>query len=232
MGPRSENRGYHLTSCSGCAPQIRFNGSTVREPWLSECQRRRPRQGEASMGPRSENRGYPDIADREYADEMASMGPRSENRGYPTKQVRTLTYTAELQWVHGPRTVVMCLGLFDVIVRALLQWVHGPRTVVMKPQSSLVVHSREASMGPRSENRGYVMSDWTEFVDRWLQWVHGPRTVVICHTWHDAVTVCQLQWVHGPRTVVMGWWFPGVPAWTGFNGSTVREPWLSCSIIK
>src|SRR5207302_288319 len=61
------------------------------------------------------------------------------------------------------------------------------------------------SMGPRFANRGYrwqipfVRSVWEV-----LQWVHGSRTVVI-----------------GPsRTIWRGFF-------TGFNGSTVREPWLS-----
>ena len=34
MGPRSENRGYDLRLGAFVRASIRFNGSTVREPWL------------------------------------------------------------------------------------------------------------------------------------------------------------------------------------------------------
>ena len=61
-----------------------------------------------------------------------------------------------------------------------------------------------------------------------LQWVHGPRTVVMEDGGIMAARKRKtLQWVHGPRTVVMT---GGLGArqhfQKGFNGSTVREPWL------
>ncbi len=60
-------------------------------------------------------------------------------------------------------------------------------------------------MGPRSENRGYALDELAAKVEKMvLQWVHGPRTVVICSCWN----CCS-------------------PTMSGFNGSTVREPWLS-----
>ncbi len=60
-------------------------------------------------------------------------------------------------------------------------------------------------MGPRSENRGYM---------------HNSAGVV--------GLLSVLQWVHGPRTVVMRVLPAGcrTGSWRGFNGSTVREPWL------
>ena len=138
-----------------------FNGSTVREPWL--CTPTAPAPPEyvtvASMGPRSENRGYDDGKQISLAEREASMGPRSENRGYEraTEDYRRgaggfngstvrepwlcsrLTGSAyrlrgPLQWVHGPRTVVMpAARSVPRPPSCPLQWVHGPRTVVMAP---------------------------------------------------------------------------------------------------
>ena len=67
----------------------------------------------------------------------------------------------------------------EIMKHEALQWVHGPRTVVMRAVLEENVRLKAASMGPRSENRGY---------ERRLS-----RT--------------------RPRK-------------EGFNGSTVREPWL------
>ena len=162
-----------------------FNGSTVREPWLSShCQRGVTcgSHSPASMGPRSENRGYR----LEHAVGFAfpagaSMGPRSENRGYPDAFGNATSFATVLQWVHGPRTVVILLHQTTAAGRFV------------------------ASMGPRSENRGYRSSAPACARASWsLQWVHGPRTVVI---WS-----CQAA---GPARHLC------------FNGSTVREPWLS-----
>ena len=83
------------------------------------------------------------------------MGPRSENRGYALPAAFAEHETAQLQWVHGPRTVVM--------------------VAIKTPNERWYT----ASMGPRSENRGYGSTDLVQ-------------------------------------AVVM----------FGFNGSTVREPWL------
>src|ERR1700683_1963261 len=86
----------------------------------------------------------------------ASMGPRSENRGYAGKACLKVLKSAQLQWVHGPRTVVMN-DIGSLLVRQVeLQWVHGPRTVVMKANAQELA-----------------------YIKAWLQWVHGPRTVVM-----------------------------------------------------
>ncbi len=60
-----------------------------------------------------------------------------------------------------------------------------------------------------------------------LQWVHGPRTVVIAAG--GLATVWPKVSFNG--STVREPWLSGRPAplseaWTGFNGSTVREPWL------
>ena len=36
-----------------------------------------------------------------------------------------------------------------------------------------------ASMGPRSDNRGYLKPRMIRFIEKLLQWVHGRITVVI-----------------------------------------------------
>src|SRR5262245_56126936 len=84
-------------------------GSAVREPWLW----RRQHAGAAAAG-------------------VASMGPRSENRGYVPEPGAVVPVSFLLQWVHGPRTVVMRLGWDERLT------------------------AEQASMGPRSENRGYA----------------------------------------------------------------------------
>ena len=61
----------------------------------------------ASMGPRSDNRGYVEHAPDSAAPMAASMGPRSDNRGYATLATCRRLACSELQWVHGPITVVM-----------------------------------------------------------------------------------------------------------------------------
>src|ERR1035438_1004093 len=59
MGPRSEDRGYRTRSRRKRTGRWRFNGSTVRGPWLSvEPARFHAGDTAASMGPRSEDRGY------------------------------------------------------------------------------------------------------------------------------------------------------------------------------
>ena len=87
------------------------------------------------------------------------MGPRSDNRGYGELLSSTPTPATQLQWVHGPRTVVMVDGP---------QWQAFRVEASMGPRSenrgydcdwaAACVGERLASMGPRSENRGYVES--------------------------------------------------------------------------
>ena len=138
----------------------------------------------------------------------ASMGPRSDNRGYASSaSVLAPAPAYRLQWVHGPITVVMLpISRRSRLRRYELQWVHGPITVVMAGDAVRVdVGCDRASMGPRSDNRGYgdapatcsLMASQASMgprsdnrgygrdragrlrADRPLQWVHGPITVVM-----------------------------------------------------
>src|SRR5438128_4557498 len=135
---------------------------------------------QASMGPRSDNRGYdqPVVCTRHRL--RASMGPRSDNRGYerlsaaddhrhllqwvrgpitavmfsPPCEARTTAKA--LQWVRGPITAVMTLSPACPASAATLQWVRGPITAVMRSRRGKRGCCCGASMGPRSDNRGYV----------------------------------------------------------------------------
>ncbi len=184
------------------------------------------------------------------------MGPRSENRGYACLLPNAASPDAKLQWVHGPRTVVIaalrgCTGacgrcfngstvrepwlssMSCTSARATsgLQWVHGPRTVVIGCMWSACSVSRAASMGPRSENRGYARSKqltacWHEQASMGprsenrgyapIRRSHrrqlgraasmGPRSEnrgYRSSTWRIACRQAALQWVHGSRTVVI-----------------------------
>src|SRR4051812_1325417 len=116
------------------------------------------------------------------------MGPRSDNRGYLTSR-RPRGSISMLQWVHGRITVVMQWVETMGVVEDALQWVHGRITVVIGTRARRTastgcvlqwVHGRitvvialehagarvvvVASMGPRSDNRGYDESS-IEFAD-------------------------------------------------------------------
>src|SRR5947199_129954 len=107
------------------------------------------------------------------------MGPRSGDRGYgPLIRTRANGYTllqwvhgrvtvvmaavkrrtpnrSQLQWVHGRVTVVMCLVPFRLMQDAvLLQWVHGRGDRGYAVVSSMARRLKDASMGPRSGDRG------------------------------------------------------------------------------
>src|SRR5262245_20977162 len=109
------------------------------------------------------------------------MGPRSDNRGYVWFADPLEAHRDVLQWVHGRITVVMRLpkrlrlsqgrlqlvhGRITVVMKALgvaisefyvwLQWVHGRITVVMSRSCRGILQHKRASMGPRSDNRGYA----------------------------------------------------------------------------
>ena len=104
-----------------------------------------------------------------------------------------------------------------------LQWVHGRITVVMFVPYVNDVAERMASMGPRSDNRGYAERQTAGPSGiRSLQWVHGRITVVMKAKSVPSSAYRQLQWVHGRITVVMTVEFTEIlEGWECFNGSTV-----------
>src|SRR5439155_27990 len=157
-----------------------FNGSTVREPWLSFAAE--PSWSSApwlqwvhgsrtvvitalaagqlqisfaSMGPRFANRGYPDVKNSKSSRRRASMGPRFANRGYH-----------HLHPLRAPARP----GFNGSTVRE--PWL-SPRR-------------RWRGRRPRGFNGSTVREPWlssdlsvTGGTTTWtLQWVHGSRTVV------------------------------------------------------
>ncbi len=158
------------------------------------------------------------------------MGPRSENRGYFRHYRRTANRTLKLQWVHGPRTVVIFPLYGDLVELRLASM--GPRSEnrgYSGPAQGYQRGAAQASMGPRSENRGYLGLWWgTHPAEKGLQWVHGPRTVVIFGQLPRFIQ--SLLFRFNGSTVREPWLFKST--WSSssirssFNGSTVREPWL------
>ena len=59
-----------------------------------------------------------------------------------------------LQWVRGPKTAVSDIRRIRRCNGGKLQWVRGPKTAVSDQRHRLGSALRDASMGPRSEDRG------------------------------------------------------------------------------
>src|SRR5271166_4166186 len=90
-------------------------------------------------------------------DEGTSMGPPSENGGYAEKLKVPCSTPKALQWVHRPRTVVMPGAPSDSI---LAPTNFNGSTVrerwLCRPSYPGSTRYRVTSMGPPSENGGYV----------------------------------------------------------------------------
>ena len=98
----------------------------------------------------------------------------------------------------------MVYGQAIVAVVQLLQWVQRPRTPVMFRVGGVVPPRHLASMGPASENAGYVFqNNHVPAVGDVLQWVQRPRTPVMAAAAPAVVSNRKLQWVQRPRTPVM-----------------------------
>jgi len=73
------------------------------------------------------------------------------------KRPESPTNECALQWVHGRITVVMVNARkWPGPLYVALQWVHGRITVVMRGGFNVLCQLCRASMGPRSDNRGYA----------------------------------------------------------------------------
>src|SRR5579871_2689635 len=79
-----------------------------------------------------------------------------------------------LQWVHGPITVVTATVTYRERRFWELQWVHGPITVVTGQTPGTFPGDLFASMGPRSDNRGYVRK--VVFTEEMFKASMGPRS--------------------------------------------------------
>src|ERR1035438_7315925 len=84
------------------------------------------------MGPRSEDRGYRAVdATESMVAVSASMGPRSEDRGYRRSKAFLPDQSRSFNGstVRGPWLSMTTAAWARLLL--LLQWVHGPRTVVI-----------------------------------------------------------------------------------------------------
>ncbi len=110
----------------------------------------------------------------------------------------------KLQWVHGPQTVVMWSNGEVAAVTHRLQWVHGPQTVVMLLiRLALSLGGADASMGPRSSDRGYAVAAQ----------VRQDRPI----RFNGSTVLRPWLWCLPTRSSA---------SFQGFNGSTVLRPWL------
>src|SRR5712692_4036185 len=110
-----------------------------------------------------------------------------------------------------------------VLSRKMLQWVRGRMTAVMSGVAPGGRFLGGASMGPRSDDRGYAavsLCRWTPSVQ--LQWVRGRMTAVMTVGRVGAVKVVKASM--GPRSDDRGY-AQARPAafhsFLGFNGSAV-----------
>src|SRR5262249_14980385 len=106
---------------------------------------------------RSENRGYAVTSATPMSTITydASMGPRSENRGYVQGAPSLSRPLNKLQWVHGPRTVVMSVRRRQPALRAGFNGSTVREPWLWDYPNYDDRRNTIASMGPRSENRGY-----------------------------------------------------------------------------
>ena len=125
------------------------------ETLLAGPSERRYRLG-ASMGPRSHERGNERKQHPHTSDARASMGPRSHERGNVPEPPKPTPKTKTLQWGRVLMNAETKLTVpWQSFIR-VLQW----GRVLMNAETSLAEDShrgpRDASMGPRSHERGNV----------------------------------------------------------------------------
>ena len=159
----------------------------------------------------------------------ASMGPRSENRGYARAgrvHLRTrLGFNGST--VREP-------WLFVLAVWPIWRCSRFNGSTVREPWLSLCTYQnqpreRRASMGPRSENRGYSTRGLTPFARNVASM--GPRSENRGYGQCDCDDGCgYITASMGPRSENRGYFLSSssssVAFFGRFNGSTVREPWL------
>ncbi len=209
---------------------LRFNGATIRRPWMVEALQATSRRWDASMGPRSEDRGWGGSDARRSSLPKASMGPRSEDRGWGAcPSPPTHSTCCWLQWGHDPKTVDGWIRLVGITLTCCLslQWGHDPKTVDGPTLVKNWIFNSIASMGPRSEDRGWlwrteaaghqgvgfngatIRRPWMAFAGRRcrlqhaLQWGHDPKTVDGTYWRIHPRLLAQASM--GPRSEDRGW---------------------------
>ncbi len=112
----------------------------------------------------------------------------------------------------------------------MLQWVPSLITGVMPLLSPLVDFGSLASMGPQSDNRGYVRR-WAEAatVNGLLQWVPSLITGVMVVRKEDRADSSALQWVPSLITGVMAL---GAGTWRNRNDKLQWVPSLITGVMR
>ncbi len=229
MGPRSEDRGW--ANCTPVLPWMlaSFNGATIRRPWMD-----------------------PGLVPGPARLEPASMGPRSEDRGWAEIRAGGRVAMVLLQWGHDPKTVdgarthwadvrQMLPSFNGATIRRpwmelkkggiffsshQLQWGHDPKTVDGRVCSvtSVAIPRLQWGHDPKTVD-GYrptvaVASVWM------LQWGHDPKTVDGLLRCSSRPCIPPLQWGHDPKTVDGSSNGAKCSGSRGFNGATIRRPWM------
>ncbi len=210
MGPRSEDRGWHsqvLRRFSAASKPLQWghdpktvDGAALGLPEPADAH-------EASMGPRSEDRGWLKEEQKSLrAERRASMGPRSEDRGWARSLLYPCCPACGLQWGHDPKTVDGNLSALPANVgRAGFNGATIRRPWMARARSPRVRSALQASMGPRSEDRGWSMQ------------LSARLPLIWCF---NGATIRRPWMAGGGVTIPTGF---GVP---GFNGATIRRPWM------
>ncbi len=152
------------------------------------------------MGPRSFDRG-----DQEVRSSIESLVTLQWGRGPLTAETApvspTRSWAKPLQWGRGPLTAETSNGKGGVANCAGLQWGRGPLTAETLGRGPMNPTDREASMGPRSFDRGdnlqlcMVQTEHSQ-----LQWGRGPLTAETEERRHMGFASGGLQWGRGPLT--------------------------------
>ena len=111
------------------------------------------------MGPRSDNRGY-DLQAALVAWAVALQWVRGLITAVIPRDGGLLSAAQGLQWVRGLITAVIVPAPAEGAESRTLQWVRGLITaVIVSVAEALKMRGQVASMGPRSDNRGYFQ-EW------------------------------------------------------------------------
>ncbi len=130
------------------------------------------------MGPRSWDRGEYAVEANAVTSPIASMGPRSWDRGELQRYHVFTSIQGLLQWGRGLGTAESrrCTELQDAL-KELLQWGRGLGTAESLSSGHRWRRTETASMGPRSWDRGELMSTIKTTMTRtMLQWGRGLGT--------------------------------------------------------
>src|SRR5579883_2728983 len=169
MGPRSNDRGnvqpyrpgdVHGTASMGPRSNDRGNGGPLGSP---------DGPGRASMGPRSNDRGNGTVSYKAIEIWKASMGPRSNDRGNTAAAIRP-RWAPLLQWGRDQMIAEMPSAIGPGLAPSALQWGRDQMIAEIERLEEFIVEAGDASMGPRSNDRGNAVRVQAMKLEEMLQW--------------------------------------------------------------